>query len=171
MSVVQKQAVGAAEGGHEQIEIAVPIDVDKGRSESVSTSELEAALASDVLELPVPEVLVERAWAAHPGEKDVHESVAVDISQCHAGAESEVAIQKHGVLRDTVDEVNAQVFRGQLGESGVITTRYREFPPTVAVLVVPDDRRRRTLRTARVRQEDERAKGHTCLDGRKARFG
>jgi len=69
------------------------------------------------------------------------EAVAVDISECHARAESEVAIEEDGVLRHVVDEANAQLFRGQLSESCVITARCRKLPPTVASLVVPDDRR------------------------------
>jgi hypothetical protein len=111
VTVVQKQSVRAAERGDEQIEIPVAIDIDKRRAKSVSPFELDAALASDVLEFPVAEVPVERAWTADPGEEDVHQSVAVDISQGNPGAESKVAILEDGVFRHVVDEPNAQLFR------------------------------------------------------------
>ena len=78
-AVVLEQAVAPAHGGHEEVGVAVVVDVAERRGHARCVRQPDARRRGDVLELAAAEVLPELVAADLVHEVDVEAAVAIDV--------------------------------------------------------------------------------------------
>src|SRR5206468_12849620 len=101
----------------------------------------------DVLEAPATEIPVERTASFRARKKNVDETVAVDVSERHAGALTEDAVAQERRIADRVLELNARALAVHASEAGLPGGDLQLTPP-IACLLVPGRSRRRSARGA-----------------------
>ncbi len=165
VAVVQKNRVRPAGRQQDQVERAVAVHVGERGAAGVPVARADARRFGDVLELPVAEVLVERAAALRLGEKDVQEAVAVHVAERDAGALPENTVAEQQRIADVILEADARLVRGHRGEPRV-PARHDEVAPAIAGLLMPRRRRRRAACASGRGQAERHARGRASVHRR-----
>ena len=137
-AVIQKRAGAAAQAVHQQIQIAVAVDVGEHAAGRELVRTGDPGPGRDVLEPPIPEVAIEHVVAFKPAEIDVHPAVAIDIAERHTRADFVEAVGGHRGIRQPVAEGNPGVAGLQQREARVTARRNRQRGETIAGALLPD---------------------------------
>ena len=78
-AVVEKNICAVAHGVDDQIQIAVAVDVGKGRAGASASMISDAGCLGDALEFPIPEIAIENVVAVDAAEIKVAPAIAVHI--------------------------------------------------------------------------------------------
>ena len=70
---------------HDQIQVAIAIQIGKGGSGGVQARTSHTGLVGDVLKLPIAQIPKQRIGTIQPTEVKIHQTVAVHIPRRHAG--------------------------------------------------------------------------------------
>src|SRR5690349_23243727 len=113
-AVVLEQHVAAPNSRHEQILIAVVVDVGKRRRDAYPIRERDARFGGDVPELAAAEIFPELVSANLVHEIDVFEAVAIDVGDGNAGAVVVVhwLVISPGIVDRVLNERDAALFDG-----------------------------------------------------------
>ncbi len=136
-AVVEEQAVGAAQGGEQQVEVAVAVDVGEHGAGGEALGGGHAAGGGGLGEAPGALVEVEGVGALDAGEVEVGPAVGVHIPNRHPRAVHQEPVLERAGLADPVDEVETGPGSVELGEAGAASVGHRQLPPAVAALVMP----------------------------------
>ena len=93
MAIAKPQFQRPAQGADYQVEIAVTVHVGERGGQGRKPVEVKAARGGDVREMKVAVVVIERGRAFNGCEKQVRQSVTVDIANRNASADEEVAVR------------------------------------------------------------------------------
>ena len=73
-----------AEGGHQQVEIAIAINVGKHGTGAVELRESDTRCCGDLLETPAPKVPIQRIRAGNGTEIEITQTVTVKVTCRHS---------------------------------------------------------------------------------------
>ncbi len=136
-AVVAEQRVRPAQGRHQQVQIAVAIDVGKGATSRKAVRRSDAGAGRDVFEAPPPAIPIQRVGAFGAGEEHVRESVTIHVGEAHAGALRQNPVLQEEGIAHRIDEGDARAIGVQGGESRFATARNFERPRAIAVFRLP----------------------------------
>jgi hypothetical protein len=106
-AVVLEHSSAAPERVHEEIQVAVAIDIGKGRPGRVLSLAGHTGGMGDVLEAPVAQIAVKRVARIETAEVEIAPAIAIDIPGGDAGATEEVAVGDGAFVAEQVGEGDA----------------------------------------------------------------
>ena len=117
-AVVQKKSRAAAEAVHQQIQIAIAIDVREHGAGGRLIGAGDARFRGDLHKLPVAEVAIKRVGAVQAAKVEIAQAVAVHVPGSDAGAVQINLVRECSFLGKRIGKKNACLIRGKSSETG-----------------------------------------------------
>src|SRR5213082_448679 len=139
-AVVQKKSRAAAEAVHQQIQIAIAIDVREHGAGGRLIGAGDARFRGDLHKLPVAEVAIKRVEAVQAAKVEIAQTVAVHVPGSDAGAVQINLVRERALLGKRVGKKNARLIRGKSSESGFSLCRKCQRRATITFVRLPIER-------------------------------